>query len=120
MSTNHFADRLTALRQAAGLSQYELARRTGLSRETLSKLEKGDREPGWETVQLLVKVLGVSCTDFVDPSIVPPEVEDPRPRGRPAKVPSIDQDAAKVEKPADEPARTKKPSKGKQSKRKGG
>jgi transcriptional regulator with XRE-family HTH domain len=82
---NHFAERLRSIREAAGLSQYEVARRTGLSRETLSKLEQGDREPGWETVQLLAHVLGVACTEFMDPGVKPPVLEAPAPRGRPKK-----------------------------------
>ena len=44
---NTFAGRLHELREAAGLSQYELARRTGLTQETLSKLERSGREPAW-------------------------------------------------------------------------
>jgi transcriptional regulator with XRE-family HTH domain len=81
----HFANRLRSIREAAGLSQYEVARRSGLSRETLSKLEKGDREPSWGTIQLLALVLKVPCTEFLDPAVKPPEDTGPRPRGRPAK-----------------------------------
>src|SRR4051794_1398119 len=84
-TSNHFATQLQSLREAAGLSQYELARRTGLTRQTLSRLEMGDREPGWETVQLLAKALGVPCTDFIDPKVKLPDGEANPPRGRPRK-----------------------------------
>jgi transcriptional regulator with XRE-family HTH domain len=90
--SNHFAERLRALREAAGLSQYEVAKRAGLTRQTLSRLEMGDREPGWQTVQLLAHVLGATCTDFLDPAVKPPaDVPGPRPRGRPRKPDATDQ-----------------------------
>src|SRR5438093_2175652 len=95
----HFAARLADLRQQAGLSQYELARRTGLSRESVSKLEMGDREPGWETVQLISRVLGVACTDFIDPSIEPPIVPPQRTPGRPAKPATAAQGERSEDKP---------------------
>src|SRR5437763_12716003 len=81
-----FVDRLCSLREAAGLSQYEVAKRTGLSKETLSKLEKGDREPAWMTVRLLAHVLGVSITAFEVGDLPLPEPKPPAPRGRPRKL----------------------------------
>jgi transcriptional regulator with XRE-family HTH domain len=80
-----FADRLRALREEAGLSQYALARQAGLSKQGLSRLELGEREPTWQTVQLLALALGVSCERFVDPGLKPPEAAPARPRGRPPK-----------------------------------
>jgi transcriptional regulator with XRE-family HTH domain len=59
-----FVRRLRQLRKAAGLSQYELARRSGLTRQAISNLEKGNRAPTWETVCLLAKGLGVSVAAF--------------------------------------------------------
>ena len=58
-SPSTFAKRLQTLREAAGVSQYKLAELSGLSKQALSQLEKGDREPSWETVQKLAKGLGV-------------------------------------------------------------
>ena len=78
-----FAARLRELRQAARLSQYEVARRTGLARQTLSRLEMGDREPTWTTVRLLAHVLGVSVTAFEVGALPLPEPKPPAPRGRP-------------------------------------
>lgn len=80
-----FAARLKALREAAGLSQYAVAKRSGLSVQALSRLELGDREPKWVTVQRLAVALGVSCEAFIDPTIqaVPTAVQ---PRGRPRKM----------------------------------
>ena len=83
--SNTFANRLRERREAAGLSQYALAKQSGLSKQALSQLEKGIREPTWQTVQLLAVALGVDCSAFVDPSLQPPDVEPAKPRGRPRK-----------------------------------
>src|SRR5437868_4367997 len=64
-----FATRLHAIRERAGLSQYALAKVSGLSKQALSNLELGNREPNWNTVQLLAAALGVSCDDFIDPAV---------------------------------------------------
>jgi transcriptional regulator with XRE-family HTH domain len=65
-----FADRLRALREARGFSQYELAKRSGLSKQTLSRLEM-DTVPSWPTVQALARALGVSCEAFQDEAPAP-------------------------------------------------
>jgi DNA-binding XRE family transcriptional regulator len=82
-----FAGKLQGLREAAGLSQYALAKRSGLSKQALSQLELGQREPSWATVQSIAGALGVSCMEFIDPDIYgrAQRGEVPRPRGRPAK-----------------------------------
>jgi transcriptional regulator with XRE-family HTH domain len=85
MNAHSFAARLSALREKAGFSQYELARRTGLTRQTLSRLEMGESVPTWPTVQLLARALGVDCAAFIDPALQPPDAEPSRPRGRPRK-----------------------------------
>ena len=59
-----FADRLKQLRESANLSQYALAKKSGLSAQAISMIEKGEREPGWETVRKLAKALGVSVAAF--------------------------------------------------------
>jgi DNA-binding XRE family transcriptional regulator len=81
----NFAGKLQQLRAAAGLSQYELAKRAGVTRQTLSRLEMGDSEPSWTTVQMLALALGVDCTALADPNLQAPAAEPPRPRGRPRK-----------------------------------
>jgi transcriptional regulator with XRE-family HTH domain len=96
VTDSSFARRLTQLREAAGLSQYEVAKRAGLTRQTLSRLEMGESVPTWPTVQLLAAALGVDCTAFVDPALQPPAAEPSRKAGRPRK----DADAAPSAKPA--------------------
>jgi DNA-binding XRE family transcriptional regulator len=53
-----FAGRLRAARLAARLNQGELAARCGLSRQTISSLERGAQRPTRETLARLVDVLG--------------------------------------------------------------
>ena len=59
-----FGARLRELRTTAGLTQAELAERSGLHLHGVTKLEQGDREPSWVTVQALAKALGVDCIAF--------------------------------------------------------
>ena len=56
-----------------------------IGRQAVSHLELGQREPGWQTVQLLALALGVDCNEFRDPAIRLPRPAAPRPRGRPAR-----------------------------------
>jgi transcriptional regulator with XRE-family HTH domain len=86
-----FSERLRSLREAAGLSQYALAKRAGLSKQALSRLESEAREPNWVTVQRLAAALGQSCEAFADPDIASDvQIEPPRPRGRPPKARPLD------------------------------
>jgi transcriptional regulator with XRE-family HTH domain len=60
-----FTRRLRELREAAGLSQSECARRIGVTRQYLRLLERGDkRDPGWRVVCALADTLGVSTEEF--------------------------------------------------------
>jgi transcriptional regulator with XRE-family HTH domain len=81
----HFARRLVELRKVAGLSKYRLAELTGITRQALSLLETGQREPNWDTVQRLAKALGVDSTAFEDPDLQLPDVKPPGKAGRPKK-----------------------------------
>jgi transcriptional regulator with XRE-family HTH domain len=66
MNLEHFAARLRDLRKAAGLSQKELAEKTGLSQNGISNWESAIREPSWGAVQQLAAALGVTCEAFAD------------------------------------------------------
>jgi transcriptional regulator with XRE-family HTH domain len=59
-----FARRLKELREAAGLTQAQLAERCGLHLSTVFKLEQGRRAPAWDTVQILCRGLNLPCTAF--------------------------------------------------------
>jgi transcriptional regulator with XRE-family HTH domain len=94
-----FARRLRQLRDAAGLTQAQLAEKAGLHRQGVAKLETGEREPAWGTVQALAKALGVSCSSFENGEVE--EAETSRPRGRP-------RNDAGQEEPVKKPTRKRK------------
>lgn len=83
-----FGARLKQLREQAGLTQVELAKKAGLHQFGVAKLERGERQPTWATVQALCKALGVSCTAFEDtaPPAGPAQSEEP-PAAPPAPPP---------------------------------
>lgn len=57
--TETFAARLHALRVEAGVSVYELARRTGIDRQYLRRLESGEKDaPSLETARKIAAALG--------------------------------------------------------------
>jgi transcriptional regulator with XRE-family HTH domain len=56
--------RLKELRERVSLSMYELARQSGVSGATLSRIEQGDRDPSWSTIVKLARALGVSVAEF--------------------------------------------------------
>lgn len=59
-----FPARLTALRERAGLSQSEIARRAGISRQAYRKLEDGTSIPSMDTLVKLAEALGISPRKF--------------------------------------------------------
>lgn len=77
MAATTFAERLKSVREKIGLSQYALAKLAGLSKQAVSNLELGEREPTWATVQALAKALGVDCTAFQADASPAPEAESP-------------------------------------------
>lgn len=77
-----FAARLRELREAAGLSQQELALLVGISLRQVSRLETGENVPTWPTILSLAAALGVTCQDFQQ---APATSAAPRRRGRPRK-----------------------------------
>jgi transcriptional regulator with XRE-family HTH domain len=82
-----FAARLRALRNAAGLTQVELAERSGVLLTSLTKLEAGTHAPNWPTAVKLARALGVSLDQFVGEG-GEPTTPPARPRGRPRRMPA--------------------------------
>ena len=74
--------RLRTLRQARQTTLTEVAKRTGISVSTLSRLESGARKPTLELLLPLAKVYGVTLDDLVGA----PETGDPRIHLRPMTV----------------------------------
>ena len=58
--TSTFGDRMTGAREAAGLSQAELARRLGVKVNTIRAWENDRSEPRANRLQMLAGMLGVS------------------------------------------------------------
>ena len=73
-----------------------------MTKQALSHLELGTREPTWETVQRVALALGLDCRSFTDPTITlpaePAEGEKPK-RGRPRKVEAVQPPADPKKKP---------------------
>ena len=85
-----FGDRLRRLREAAGLTQEELADRAGLSRDAVSALERGRRRhPQAQTFRALATALGLSEEEVRELRSAAPL----RPGGRPV-APVVDPPAS--------------------------
>ena len=54
----HFGDRLKALRKSRKLTQGELAARAGISRDTLSRYERGEVSPTIDALTAIMSALG--------------------------------------------------------------
>src|SRR5690348_11329132 len=80
-----FAEKLRQLRDAAELTQEELAARSGINLWTIRGYEQGRREPNWKGVLSLAKALDVATEIFADCDESAPQEEPGRPRGRPRK-----------------------------------
>jgi transcriptional regulator with XRE-family HTH domain len=85
--TSAFGAVLKRLRELAGFTQAELAEEAGLHRFGIAKLEQGVRQPSWETVQALAKVLGVDCTAFAEAPAERPAAKPGRPKKADAAAP---------------------------------
>lgn len=64
MSKYTFARRLKQLMKERGLTQYALAKKAGVTRQSVSYLLSGEREPNWTTVRLLARAMDISVADF--------------------------------------------------------
>nr|WP_290988109.1 helix-turn-helix transcriptional regulator [Halomonas sp.] len=52
------ANTLISMRQRAGLTQEELAQRLHTQKSNISRLERGDSNPGWKTLQRYAQACG--------------------------------------------------------------
>jgi transcriptional regulator with XRE-family HTH domain len=88
-----FGGRLRELREAAGLTQQQLADKVGCKWLAVSRWERGVREPGWGQVLAICEALDVSADEFRKP---PAEREAAGP-GRPRKDGEADAEAIPTE-----------------------
>jgi transcriptional regulator with XRE-family HTH domain len=61
-AANMFGRNLCLARQRCGLTQEKLAERTGLCRDTIYKIEMGQRSPRLDTLLTLADTLGIDAT----------------------------------------------------------
>lgn len=60
---------IESARQAAGLSQRELARRTGISQATLSRILTGDRTPKMPEIVLIADATGCMIAELTGSAV---------------------------------------------------
>ena len=65
-----FGGNLRHYRKAAGLNQGELAHQADLSREMISRMERGVTAPAFETIEVLAETLGVPEAAFLGTAIL--------------------------------------------------
>lgn len=65
------ANRLRLVRETAGISQRELARRVGVSNGTISQIEKGNSDPSVGLLKQILDGLQLSIADFFEERIQP-------------------------------------------------
>lgn len=58
---------LVSLRKAAGISQYRLAKLTGLSREAIRLIENGERSPTLHSLLLIASSLAAKLGPLLEP-----------------------------------------------------
>jgi transcriptional regulator with XRE-family HTH domain len=63
--TTPFGRKLRKLREESGLTLADLSERAGIHLQSLSRLERGEREPQWNTVLALAKALGCELVEFL-------------------------------------------------------
>lgn len=61
-----FSENLKKARIKAHLSQLDLAKKSGLSQQAISIIEKGERSPSESTMKLLAEALGYSVSDLMN------------------------------------------------------
>src|SRR3972149_3443528 len=77
----NLGESIRKIRQAQGISQGEMQKRTGILRSYLSRVENGHTVPSFATLQRLSGALGVTLADFFTPESGPlphPGADDAR------------------------------------------
>lgn len=65
-SKKRFASKLISIRKNRGWSQRKLAEVTKFNRSTISMWELGEREPGFDQLNILAQKLGVTVSELID------------------------------------------------------
>ena len=67
------SDRIIQLREVAGISQYRLAKITGIPQSSLSRYEMGQNQPSVDMLSKICDALGVTLAEFFSPAAEPKE-----------------------------------------------
>jgi transcriptional regulator with XRE-family HTH domain len=62
----NFGGKIKLLRQGAGYTQEELAKKLGLSKSTIAHYESGRREPDTKTIIKIANIFNVSTDEILD------------------------------------------------------
>ena len=62
---SHFSETLTSLRKMHGMTQQQVAEKTGLTRSALGMYETGKREPDFETLQRIAEFYHVDMNTLI-------------------------------------------------------
>ncbi len=65
---NHFGNTLRVLRNKQNLTQTQLGQALGLSYSTISMYERGEREPDFETIEMIADYFNVNIASLLDKS----------------------------------------------------
>lgn len=77
-----FGELLKAARAKAGVTQEDLAHRSGLDRTTVSQVERGEASPRLNTLIRLAGGLAIEPADLIPSIRWTPPSDGPRPTGR--------------------------------------
>lgn len=67
-----YLERLAEIRKSKGLTQAQLAEQMGVEQPTYQRWEKGKREPNFEQLFHMAKILGVEPSALIDPTAATP------------------------------------------------
>jgi transcriptional regulator with XRE-family HTH domain len=115
-----FADKLRQLRDAAGLTQEQMAERSGITLWTIRGYEQGRRDPNWKGMLSLAKALNVAAEVFCECDESTPEKQSARPRGRPSRPETTTGTVSNHSEPKDMPPAQRKPRERKTRRPRGG
>lgn len=63
-ASRQIADNLKKFRQRKSLTQAELAKKAGINSNYYAKIERGELRPSIETLEKIIKALGVKSSDI--------------------------------------------------------
>lgn len=64
-SQKQFGDRVKKFREKKGLTQQDLADKTGMHVSYISRIERGGENPAYDKIEKIAKVLGVKASDLL-------------------------------------------------------